>query len=314
MSGVLSAASDSPFGFVAYDRWGNASRRGPDLQMWLSAGLIAGTFCALAWLERRRPLRRATEPKLKREVRNLSVATVGAVALLLIERPAILPLAQFVDGHRWGLLKQLRLPWRLEIALAVFMLDYTLYVWHYLTHKVPFLWRFHVAHHVDLDLDTSTALRFHFGELALSVPWRAAQVSIIGVSPIAYLTWQTFVFLSIMFHHSNVELPIGFERWLNRLIVTPRMHGIHHSMVEQEANSNWSSGLTIWDRLHGTLRLNVPQDEVTIGVPAYRNPEEVGLKEVLALPFHEQRPSWQLPDGRKPGREMPFVANDRLLP
>lgn len=284
------------------------------LPMWLSSLLIGGAFCALAWLERRRPLRRAIEPKLKREGRNLAFAAVGASALLLIERPAILPLAQFIEGHRWGLLKQLRLPWWLEVALAVVMLDYTLYVWHYLTHRVPFLWRFHVAHHVDLDLDTSTALRFHFGELALSVPWRAAQVSIIGVSPISYLLWQTFVFLSIMFHHSNLELPIGFERWLNRLIVTPRMHGIHHSIVERESNSNWSSGFTLWDWLHGTLRLNVPQDEITIGVPAYRDPEEVKLKEVLALPFHEQRPSWLLPDGRKPAREIMSAANDHLLP
>lgn len=289
--------------------------RGRDLPMWLSAGLIAGTFCALAWFERRRPLRRhQAESKFRREARNFAVAAVGAGALLLIERPAILPLAQFVDGHKWGLLKQVRLPSWLEVALAIVFLDYTLYVWHYLTHRVPFLWRFHVAHHVDLDLDASTALRFHFGELAISVPWRAAQVVVIGVSPIAYLTWQTFVFLSIMFHHSNVELPIGLERWLNRVIVTPRMHGIHHSIIEEESNSNWSSGLTIWDHLHGTLRLNVPQDEVTIGVPAYRNPEEVVLKEVLALPFHEQRPSWQLPDGRKPGREIPLVANDHLLP
>ncbi len=284
------------------------------LPMWMSAVLIGGTFFALAWLERRRPLRRHTvEPKFKREVRNLSVAAVGACALLLIERPAILPITQFVEGHRWGLLKQLRLSWWLEVALAVAMLDYTLYVWHYLMHRVPFLWRFHVAHHVDLDLDASTALRFHFGELALSVPWRAAQVIIIGVSPIAYLAWQTFVFPSVMFHHSNVELPIRLERWLNRLIVTPRMHGIHHSIVEAETNSNWSSGLTIWDWLHGTLRLNVPQNEITVGVPAYRDPEEVKLKEVLALPFHKQRPSWEFPDGAKPVREITVDASNRLL-
>ncbi len=285
------------------------------VKSWLSAGLIAGALCALSWLERRRPLRRHTvEPKFKREVRNLSVAAVGACALLLIERPAIIRLAQFVEGHRWGLLKQLRLPQWLEVALAVVMLDYTLYVWHYLTHRVSFLWRFHVAHHVDLDLDASTALRFHFGELALSVPWRAAQVIIIGVSPISYLAWQIFVFPSIMFHHSNVELPIGVERWLNRLIVTPRMHGIHHSIVEEETNSNWSSGLTVWDRLHRTLRLNVSQDEITIGVPAYRDPEEVDLKEVLALPFRRQARSWELPDDGKPVRDISSVAEDHLLP
>ena len=282
---------------------------------WFSATLIAGAFCALACWERSRPLRRrAAEPKIKREVRNLSVAVIGAGALLLLERPAILPLAQFVEGHRWGLLRQIRLPWWLETALALALLDYTLYVWHYLTHRVSFLWRFHLVHHVDLDLDTSTALRFHFGELAISVPWRAAQVIVIGVSPVAYLVWQTFVFLSIMFHHSNVELPLSLERWLNCLIVTPRMHGIHHSIVEQETNSNWSSGLTIWDWLHGTLRLNVPQDQVTIGVPAYREPAEVSLLKILKLPFLKQRSDWGSTDGSSPAREVSSVAVHQLLP
>ncbi len=285
------------------------------VRSWLSAGLIAGAFCALALLERRRPLRRhAAEPKFKREVRNLAVAALGAGALLLIERPVILPLAQFVEGHRWGLLKQLRLPWWLEVAFAIIAMDYTLYIWHYLTHRVPFLWRFHVAHHIDLDLDASTALRFHFGELALSVPWRAAQIMVIGVSPISYLAWQAFVFPSIIFHHSNLELPIGVERWLNRLIVTPRMHGIHHSIVEEETNSNWSSGLIVWDWLHGTLKLNVPLDEITIGVPAYRESEEVTLKKVLELPFTAQRSTWQLPAGGKPERPEAVTDPARLLP
>jgi len=292
-----------------------ASMNATKLISMVSAGFAATTFLALAWLERRHPLRRRiVEPKLKREARNLSVAAVGAGALLLIERPAILPLAQFVDGRRWGLLKQLGLPWWLELALAIVLLDYTLYVWHYLTHKVPFLWRFHVAHHIDLDLDASTALRFHFGELVLSVPWRAAQVVIIGVSPISYLAWQTFVFPSILFHHSNVRLPIRMERWLNRLIVTPRMHGIHHSIVENETNSNWSSGFTVWDRLHGTLRLNVPQQQITIGVPAYQNPKEVELKETLLLPLRKQRPSSEFPDDGKPARKLSDAAKNRLLP
>ncbi len=283
------------------------------IQSWLSVSLILGAFGALLWLERRRPLRREVEPKLTRTARNLAVAGIGAVALQLTERPVALELAALVEQHNVGLLKLLRLPVWLETALAVALLDYTLYVWHVLTHKVPFLWRFHVAHHVDLDLDASTALRFHFGELALSVPWRAAQLLIIGVSPIAYSTWQTFVFLSIMFHHSNVELPISLERWLNRLIVTPRMHGIHHSIVREETNSNWSSGLTIWDRLHGTLRLNLPQGEITIGVPAYREPEDVELLKILPMPFGGQRPTWQLPDNGEPHREALPGPPDNLL-
>ena len=154
-------------------------------------------------------------------------------------------------------------------------MDYTLYVWHVLTHRVPFLWRFHVVHHVDLDLDASTALRFHFAEIVISIGWRIGQVVLIGVPPLALSAWQTATLVSIMFHHANVRLPIAAERRLNRFVVTPRMHGIHHSIVREETDSNWSSGLTLWDRLHGTLRLDVSQDEVTIEVPAYRDWRDV---------------------------------------
>jgi sterol desaturase/sphingolipid hydroxylase (fatty acid hydroxylase superfamily) len=239
-----------------------------NLPGWLELLLIGGTFAGLLWLERRRPLRRAVEPKPRREGRNLTVAALSAAAIRLAEKPVVAPLAERVERHRWGLLPRLDLPAWLEVPLAVVLMDYTLYVWHVLVHKVPLLWRFHQVHHVDLDLDASTAVRFHFVEMVLSVPWRAAQVLVIGVSPLALSLWQTATLLEIMFHHSNVELPLEVERWLCKLIVTPRMHGIHHSTVHEETDSNWSSGLTIWDALRGTLRLNVPQEQITIGVPA----------------------------------------------
>jgi sterol desaturase/sphingolipid hydroxylase (fatty acid hydroxylase superfamily) len=279
----------------------------------LSAPLVVGAFGLLVWLERRRPLRRAVEPKLRREARNLAVAAAGAAALRVTEKPVADRLTALVERRRWGLLKLFRLPAWLEVALAVVLLDYTLYLWHVLTHRVPFLWRFHVVHHVDLDLDASTALRFHFAELAVSVPWRAGQILLIGVSPLALSAWQTLLFLSILFHHSNVELPVGVERRLNPFVVTPRMHGIHHSAVKEETNSNWSSGLTLWDRLHGTLKLNVPQDEITIGVPAYRDPEEVGLVDILKMPFGEERPTWRLPGGGRPARPLPPAPADELM-
>ncbi len=263
----------------------------------MSAPLIVGAFGALVLFERRRSLRRTTEPKLKRNARNLVVAALGAIALQAAERPVVQPLTLLVERRRWGLLKRVRLPAWLEVALAVVLLDYTLYIWHYLTHRVKWLWRFHVVHHVDLDLDASTALRFHFAELALSVPWRVGQIVGIGVSPLSFSVWQTLLFLSIMFHHSNVRLPIDVERALNRFIVTPRMHGIHHSMVREETDSNWSSGLTLWDWLHGTLCLNVPQHEISIGVPAYRESEDVKLENILEMPFTSQRPTWELSTG-----------------
>ncbi|HYJ47873.1 MAG TPA: sterol desaturase family protein [Pyrinomonadaceae bacterium] len=281
---------------------------------WLSAPLMIGAFGLLWLLERRRPLRQSVEPKLRRNARNLMVAGAGGAALQLVEGPVVKPLTALVERRRWGLLKRARLPRWLEAALAVMLLDYTLYLWHVLTHRSAFLWRFHVAHHVDLDLDASTALRFHFGELIVSTAWRAGQVLLIGVTPLSLSVWQTFLLLSVLFHHSNVRLPFGVERRLNLFIVTPRMHGIHHSIIEEETNSNWSSGLTLWDRLHGTLRLNVPQEEITIGVPAYRDAEEVGLVEVLKLPFGEQRPTWKLPGDGEPSRVPAPGARDHLLP
>ena len=282
---------------------------------WLSAPLIVGAFGLLWFMERRRPLRRAVEGKLTRNARNLLLAGAGAAALQLVEQPVVQPLTQLVERRRWGLLKVVRLPRLLEVTLAVILLDYTLYVWHVLTHKAPLLWRFHVAHHVDLDLDASTALRFHFGELTISTAWRAAQVLLIGVSPLSLSVWQTFLLLSVLFHHSNVRLPIETERLLNRFIVTPRMHGIHHSIIREETNSNWSSGLTIWDWLHGTLKINVPQEAITIGVPAFREAKEVELIKVLSMPFGEQRPTWDLPGDSEPERVAALTAApDHLLP
>ncbi len=240
------------------------------------------------------------EQKLTRNARNLAVAGLAAATLQIAERPVIEPLAMLVERRGWGLLKRVRfLPAWAEALLAIILMDYTLYVWHVLTHRVPFLWRFHVVHHIDLDLDASTALRFHFAELAISVAWRAGQVALIGVSPLAFSLWQTALFISVLFHHSNVRLAVDVERQLNRIIVTPRMHGIHHSTVREERDSNWSSGLTIWDRLHGTLKLDVPQDEITIGVPAYRAAEEVTLRKILKLPFVEEAARREFSDGEE---------------
>lgn len=264
----------------------------------ISIPISLGTFGVLVWLENRRPLRRRVESKIKRNGRNLAVAGLAAAALQVFEQPIANPLTKLVERENLGLLKIVRLPKFLETILAVALMDYTLYVWHVLTHRVPFLWRFHLVHHIDLDLDASTAIRFHFGELIISVAWRAAQILVIGISPASFAAWQLFLFPSILFHHSNVKLPIDLEKKLNRFIITPRLHGIHHSIVRAETDSNWSSGLTVWDFLHGTLKTDVPQDEIIIGVPAYQNPSEVTLPKILPLPFEKQKNDWQLSETR----------------
>lgn len=272
------------------------------LPLWFVGSAVGGTFALLFLLELLRPLRRSVEPKLRHDARNFALAAISAITIQLAEMPVALPLSTWIDEQGFGLVKWLPMPGWLEVALAVILLDYTLYLWHVAMHKVPLLWRCHLPHHVDLDMDASTALRFHLAELLVSVPWRAAQIVLIGVSPLGLSIWQTATLVVVIFHHSNTELPLGLERWLNYLIVTPRMHGIHHSIVPEEQNSNWSTGLTVWDRLHRTLRLNVPHDAIRIGVPAYRDTSEVTLPKVLALPFVEQRPSWYLPGDGVPER------------
>ncbi len=208
-----------------------------------------------------------------------------------LQQPVIEPLAQAVERRRWGLAQRLPAPAWVRDAAGFLLLDYTIYLWHVMTHRVPFLWRFHLVHHIDLDLDGTTALRFHAGEMVLSVPYRAGQVALLGVSPRALRLWQRFFFAAVLFHHSNVRLPLKWERRLAFILMTPRLHGIHHSTVREETDSNWSSGLAVWDWLHGTMRYDVPQDRIEIGVPGYRDPADVKLEPSIALPFLPQRPS-----------------------
>ncbi|MGI9036314.1 MAG: sterol desaturase family protein [Pyrinomonadaceae bacterium] len=270
----------------------------------MSIPISLGAFGILLWLENRRPLRPSVESKIVRNTRNFAVAGLAAAALQIFEQPVVSPLTKLVERENLGLLKWARLPKFLETIFAVALLDYTLYIWHVLTHRIPFLWRFHLVHHVDLDLDASTAIRFHFGELIISVLWRASQILIIGVSPASFAAWQSFLFPSILFHHSNVELPPDLEKKLSRFIVTPRLHGIHHSTVRAETDSNWSSGLTVWDLLHGTLKTDVPQAKIIIGVPAYQNPSEVTLPKILPLPFEKQKNDWQFPATPTPENQL----------
>jgi sterol desaturase/sphingolipid hydroxylase (fatty acid hydroxylase superfamily) len=256
---------------------------------WLGPALIFGAAAGLMLLERKRPLRRPTQPENARDLRNLVIAAAAGATVRLLENTTVAPLAEYAARRRWGLLNRMTLPRWLRVPLGLALMDYTLYFWHVLNHKVPFLWRFHRAHHADLDLSATTALRFHFGELVLSVPWRALQVLAVGVNARELKLWQQATILSILFHHANLRLPPALDRAIAALVMTPRLHGIHHSTRDDERNSNWSSGSTLWDRLHGTLRADVPQRAITIGVPDLRDPAALTLGKSLALPFRPQR-------------------------
>lgn len=228
---------------------------------------LAGLFLSLLWLERRRPLRTRVEPQASRVARNAAVGAGAALVVALAEAPLVQPMARAVQRRRLGLLPRLGLPRALEQAAALLLLDYTLYLWHLLLHRLPALWRWHRIHHRDPDLDVSTALRFHAMELLWSIPWRAAQVLLMGVAPRTLSLWGQLTLAEVMFHHSNIRLPDRLERLLGKVVVTPAQHGIHHANVSTLQHSNFSSGLVCWDLLHGTARRDIDQNSITIGLP-----------------------------------------------
>ena len=264
-----------------------------DVPVWISPLVIIGVFTLLLLAEKLRPLRARIEPKLRHTIRNLSTGGISLAVMILLQAPLLVPVANWAGRHDVGIVRWLNVPEPWSVIVTIVLLDYTLWWWHRASHLVPVLWRFHLVHHVDLDLDASSALRFHFGELTLSIFYRAAQIVVIGANPFSVWLWQVILFASILFHHGNLRLPEGLERWMVRFIVTPRMHGIHHSDRREETNSNWSSLLSIWDQVHGTMRLDVPDETIRIGVPAYRHPTEVSFTRILVLPLVAQRDDWR---------------------
>jgi sterol desaturase/sphingolipid hydroxylase (fatty acid hydroxylase superfamily) len=262
-------------------------------------------FVAVSVLETVRPLRPRREPRLRRAGRN---ATTGALSLALVtfvQVPLVTPVVDWAASNDFGLLNLVRLPALMKVVFGVLLLDYTLWHWHRINHVIPFLWRFHLVHHVDRDVDASTALRFHFGEHGLSIAWRVLQVLLIGASPLAIWIWHALLVISILFHHSNTRLPVGLDRLLVRFFVTPRMHGIHHSDWRNETNSNWASLFTAWDYLHDSILLSVPQREIVVGVPAYQRAKDVTLGRILTLPFRSRGPDWIGHDGPQIARHFP---------
>ena len=266
---------------------------------------LAGFGLALFLLERFVPLRESKSRLVGRLLVNLAFSALALAAVALFVRPAVEASFAGLAERPLGLTHRIPLPAPAQGVLAFLLMDLSFYYWHRLNHRVPLLWRFHSVHHLDPDLDVSTALRFHFGELAFSAGFRIAQILVIGVSPWAYAAYEVVFQVNTFLQHGNVRLPIRLERALHRLLVTPRMHGIHHSQVRRETNSNCGVVFPWWDRLHRTLVLDVPQADVTIGVPGYSKPEDNGLWNAVCHPFRRQRDYWSLPDGAVVERDAP---------
>ena len=261
------------------------------------AGLVVGLYV----LEEVLVLREQHQSKLKRSVVNTAVASTGFAVVRAALLPAMIYAGDLVVRRRIGLLQWLGLPRPARYVLGFLLLDYTNYLWHVLTHRVPLLYRLHRVHHSDLDMDVTTGFRFHLGEQVFSIFFRGGMIALIGAPAKLVLEYEAVFEGCTAFHHSNVRLPAAVENLLARFLITPRAHGIHHSIVEDEFNSNFGVVFPFWDRLHHTRRTDVSQDEVTIGMPAYRDADALTVVRLHEMPFEPIHP-WALPDGTVPRR------------
>lgn len=257
----------------------------------VGAPVLITVFIVLLLAETIHGLRRRTYSRTKRLLTNALLSIPGFVVLRLILLPALVWIAIKNEAWRIGLSYLYTWPDWIEGIIAFLLLDYFIYIWHILNHRVSLLWRFHLVHHTDVDLDVSTAIRFHGGELLASVIFRGAAVLLTGASPELVLVYEIAFEAATQFHHSNWRLPFHLEHVLNKIIVTPRMHGIHHSIIRNETDSNYAVIFSFWDRLHRTINLSVGQNEITIGVPVYPDPKELTWWYLLKLPFTAIR-SW----------------------
>jgi sterol desaturase/sphingolipid hydroxylase (fatty acid hydroxylase superfamily) len=223
-------------------------------------------------------------PKLAgfaRLTKNISLAAVNAILSPLI----VLPLTLLATGYA--------LQWRpqwleggLGFAFDTLVLDLWLYWWHRANHRLPFLWRFHEVHHLDETLDTTSAVRFHFGEVLLSSMARAVVILVLAVPFSSVVVFEAAIALAAIFHHSNLRLPIGVERALSAVIVTPSIHWVHHHAERRDTDSSYATVLSLWDRLFGSRSSFIRTPSMQIGV---EGSHDVTLPNLLLRPFRSRR-------------------------
>jgi len=258
-------------------------------EIFIRIAVFFGVLAVLAALERLAPRRAMVQPRSHRWFTNLALVvidtlTVRALAFAL----PILAVAAAVDAGQLGLGLFNRLEWPIwmELLLAVLIFDLAIWLQHLITHKVPFFWRFHRVHHADRDFDVTTALRFHPVEIAASALLKVGLVYVIGPSALAVIVFEILLNATAMFNHANLRLPLGLDRVVRLVLVTPDMHRVHHSVHRHEHDSNYGFSLSIWDRI---FRTYVPQpaaghDDMTVGLE-WQDDRPMKLGWALWLPF-----------------------------
>ncbi len=245
---------------------------------------MGGVFFFLL-LEAMVPYRPSSVSKLKRWMHNMTITGFNSLILNLVFAGAVLRTATYVTTRQSGVLNTVDLPHWVKLLGTVVFMDFMLYVWHLLNHEVPFFWRFHRVHHSDLNMDVSTATRFHVGELAMSTIIKMSLVFFLGASATGVLIFESTLVLCAQFHHSSFKVPQWFETVFWILFVPPSMHRIHHSVVIKERDANYGTIFSTWDRWLGTLLSDVDQSRTRIGLGAYQDPEKLSLHHLLLMPF-----------------------------
>lgn len=253
--------------------------------------VFAGVFLLMALTELALPKRDLQAAKPRRWLTNLAIVGIGALLVKLMGA-FVIPLAAvaaafYAEANSFGLLNWLAWPLWLEITFAVIVLDLAIWFQHWVSHKVPLLWRLHQVHHADVDFDVTTALRFHPVEIALSMLYKIAMVLLLGPAAIAVVLFEVILNGCAMFNHANVDLPRGLDRILRLIIVTPDMHRVHHSVLQREHDNNFGFNLSVWDRLFSTYteQPSAGHRDMVIGLPAFQSEQPTQLGWCLLLPF-----------------------------
>lgn len=257
---------------------------------------FAGILALMAAWEVLSPRRPQAVGRARRWPANLGIVVLNSLVLRLVFPLAAVSVALLGEARGWGLLQAAQLPAWLEVAVAVILLDFAIYLQHVLFHAVPLLWRLHRMHHTDLEFDVTTGARFHPIEILLSMIIKLGVVAALGAPAVAVLVFEVLLNASSMFNHANVRLPERLDRVLRRIVVTPDMHRVHHSVVPRETNSNFGFNLPWWDRIFGTYRAQ-PQaghDAMIIGIHQFRDPLELRLDRMLMQPFREDVSAYPL--------------------
>jgi len=240
----------------------------------------------MAW-EFGAPRRVLSVARSRRWTSNLGIVALNTVALRLIFPIAAVGVAAIAADRGWGLLNSITLPDWIAIVFAVVVLDFAIYTQHVAFHKVPILWRLHRMHHTDVDIDTTTGIRFHPIEIALSMAIKMGVIVALGAPAVAVIIFEVLLNATSLFNHGNVRLSGRIDRMLRRIVVTPDFHRVHHSVHRDETDSNYGFNLPVWDYLFGTYRAQ-PRDGhrgMTIGLDIFREPVRGRLDQLLIQPF-----------------------------